>query len=394
MEYAFSTQADRELNAAMNELESQLEVAERRFESQGRSLEINSIAMDCRDPAVLGDIVAESKRITDELYAAYESLIRAANGICKPLADEGVLPDTLLRVVEFMGHINSECSTLGSNFSASVNLQSLGNVVSVRYSPTAEARMIEANWKTLHAMHPWVIEEADSSAKGAAAGKGGGSVELTPELIAWKKEVVRIIGERKARVVEAQDAVRRAKRRELEADRNARIKDKEAKRDALLAEIPVLQKTIASAKFFEVVKKKEAQERIERAEKNIGWFDADIEKLRETPAESDKEIDRMVSKELKAAALKASEGGSLPRMPHSGGFETILGQQSIASTKDAIYGALAVCGQELSIADILACCPGCEGLSDLSITSYVGQMVREGSVKRVERYGRAYFRAV
>lgn len=69
----------------------------------------------------LADIVSEANRITGELYANYESLVRAANEICKPFADQGVMPETLNRMVEFLTHINAECSTLGSNFSASVN---------------------------------------------------------------------------------------------------------------------------------------------------------------------------------------------------------------------------------------------------------------------------------
>ena len=272
MTFMINEQADRALNSAMDELDSQLRRAESRFESDGRSLEIKSQYSICNDMSVLADILSESRRITDELYASYEALIRAANSICKPFADEGVYPSTLNRVVKFMKHINSECSTLGSNYSASVDSYSFGNIASTRYSPSSEARMIETNWTLLHSMHPQVAEEKRLAEERAAKLRAEReeqariererAIEEYPQkLAAWEAEHARVTAIREKLIPEAREKAKKKLQDEMKAHFAKCVGERERAIAEQRAIIDSCQATIKSAKFFEFGKKIEACKR-------------------------------------------------------------------------------------------------------------------------------------
>lgn len=414
MEFTYSTQADFMINEAMDELQSQLDEAERRFESDGSYLEIKSKYANCNDMAVLGDILAESKRITDELYASYEALIRAANSICKPFADEGVTPSSLERVVEFMKHINSECSTLGSNYNASVNDYSLGNIASTRYSPSAEARMIETNWKLLHSMHPQVAEETkrreEAAAKARAEQEERGRIarekaieEYPQKLKEWEEETTRITALHEKLFAESKDEITLAERRKAAKDRNERIGNLEQTKANKQAEMYQCQLTAANAKFFEITKKLEANNRYNELVNEVFEVDQKINQLRFTPLDSDPEFKKQLDRALEKAKNKIEKENPLPKKPVDPtklqkAFATSEGMTSIQlannGIKRVIYDTLLEHGTLMTITDIMQSCYACQDLSNQRVSALVRQLVTDGLVERVDQKRLAYYRAL
>ncbi len=414
MEFTYSVQAEEMLDKAMDELEAQLHAAERRFESDGSFLEIKSKYANCNDMAVLGDILAESKRITDELYASYEALIRAANSICKPFADEGVTPSALERVVKFMKHINSECSTLGSNFNASVNDYSFGNIASTRYSPSAEARMIETNWKLLHSMHPLVAEETKRREEAAAKARAEReererierekAIEEYPQkLEEWKVELARVTALREKLFTDSIDTVTLEQRRKAAQDRNQRIKALETEKVQKQAEMQQCQLTIANAKFFEIPKKLEANNQYNVLANEVFALDQKINELRFTSLDADPSFQNQLKRALEDAKRKIEKDNPLPREPRDpnkvqGAFASREGMTAVQAAnmgiKEEIYETLRDYGTLMTISDIMEHCPACADISNQRCSALVRQLVTDGIVERVEERRLAYFRAL
>lgn len=414
MEFTYNAQADQMINQAMEELESQLEQAERRFESDGSFLEIKSKYANCNDMAVLGDIMSESKRITDELYASYEALIRAANSICKPFADEGVTPSSLERVVKFMKHINSECSTLGSNYSASINDYSLGNIASTRYSPSAEARMIETNWKLLHSMHPQVAEENKRREEAAAKARAEREererierekaiAEYPQKLEEWKEEHARVTALREKLIAESVDQVTLEQRRKAAQDRNRQINESEAEKTRKQSEMHQCQLTIANAKFFEIAKKLEANNQYNILVNEVYALDQKISELRFTSLDADPNFQRQLKNALEKAKKEIEAENPLPREPRDpnkvqGAFATSEGMTAVQianmGIKGEIYQTLLEYGTRMNITDIMENCPACADISNQRCSALVRQLVTDGLVERTEEKRMAYFRAL
>ena len=413
MDLVYDAAADEMLNKAMDELQGQLDAAERKFESDGSYLEIKSKYANCNDMCVLGDIVAESNRITGELYASYEALIRAANSICKPLADQGVRPRSIKRVADFMKHINSECSTLGSNFSASVNGYSFGNVASTRYSPTAEARMIETNWNLLYSMHPQVAEEkrieeeraaklrAEREAR-AAAEKEKALAEYPQKLAEWEAECERVKKLHEKLIPEAKERAEKKYRRELVEKRDRAIEGAQkiiAEQQAIIDEA---QATIKAAKFFEFGKKLEANSRIQTATQPLAAARARVAEAEAEYAKSLANIDAELQRKFKWAVDEVEKQHPMPRKPRdpntpdpfSPGSGATAVQVANAGIKREIYETLAECGTLMTVVDIMQQCNAAADLSNQRVSALVRQLVSDGLVERVEEKRMAYFRAI
>ncbi len=413
MSHPFNSQADEMLNEAMDELQDQLDSAEAKFESDGRYLEITSKYANCNDLSVLGDILAESRRITDELYASYEALIRAANSICKPFADQGVKPASLKRVVDFMKHINAECSTLGSNFTASVNDYSLGSIGSTRYAPTAEARMIETNWKLLHSMHPQVAEEKRAAEEAAAKARAlreererlerkKAEAEYPRKLAEWEAECKRVQDARERLLPKARQRAEENLRREIDGKLERTVREAEAEIAAQQAIVDEAQATIKAAKFLEFGKKLEANNRSTAALASIANIRTRIAKAHEEHADEMRRFPTRLERAIKQAEEQVEKKNPLPRKPRdpnaSGPFDAPAGATAVqvanAGVKEAIWNTLREHGAPMCITEIMEYCDEAADLSNQRVSALVRQLVTDGLVERTEVKRMAYFEAV
>lgn len=412
MEYMLNMQADEMMNKALGELEDRLADAERDFEN-GQSLIDIKTKYSISDISQLADIVSEANRITEELYANYESLVRAANSICKPFADQGVMPETLSRMVKFLEHINSECSTLGSNFSASVNDTSFGNVAATRYSPTAEARMIETNWKLLHSMHPDVEGERKRKEEKKRLEKEQReekrrlerekAIAEYPALLAqWEKDNAEAEAARAKWMEEAKLTAEREVRDKIEktrADALKRAQEQAAEGGRMKKEASV---RIKSAGFFQVAEKLAANEDMLKGSELIAKANEIAKHAQEEYAKALESFASKVEVELERKKRQLDSEIPLPRKPRdpnsintSEPDPATLTPVQLANieAKEAIYDTLAEEGRAMTLTDIMSCCDEVSDMSNQRVSALVRQLVTDGRVERFEEKRLAYFRA-
>lgn len=412
MEYMLNMQADEMMNKALEELEDRLADAERDFENGQRLIDIKT-SYSISDISQLADIVSEANRITGELYANYESLVRAANSICKPFADQGVLPETLARMVKFLTHINAECSTLGSNFSASVNDTSLGGVASTRYSPTAEARMIETNWKLLHSMHPDVegekrrreekarIEREQREEKKRIEREK--AIAEYPALLAqWEKDNAEAEAARARWMEDAKLAAEREVREKIEnkrADALKRAQEQASEGGRLKREASV---RIKSAGFFQVAEKLAANEDMLKGSEMIAKANELAKHAQEEYAEAMRFFTSKVEIELERKKRELDSEIPLPRKPRDPNavsndpdFDSMTDvQKANYEAKEAILDTLLEQDRPMTLTDVMDCCDAVSHMSNQRVSALLRQLVTDGTVERTEQARKAYFRAV
>ena len=135
----------------------------------------------------VADIVTQSEMICDELYAAYQSLVKVADDECRPLLDSSLDYSTVREVWKTIAWLNSE-SQIENNFSASFNSNALGDIASRRYMPSIESKMIEKFWETKVFMWP-DREEAEKKIKAKEAEEKRIEKERREKEAAEKKEL-------------------------------------------------------------------------------------------------------------------------------------------------------------------------------------------------------------
>jgi len=412
MEYMLNMQADEMMNKALAELEDRLADAEQDFEN-GQSLIDIKTRYSISDISQLADIVSEANRITGELYANYESLVRAANEICKPFADQGVMPETLNRMVKFLTHINAECSTLGSNFSASVNDVSLGGVASTRYSPTAEARMIETNWKLLHSMHPDVEGEKRRREEAARREREQREekrrlerekaiAEYPEKLAAWEKAHAEAEEARAKWLEEAKIAAEKEVRDKIEKDRAdamKRAQEQAAEGGRIKREA---QTRIKTATFFQFAEKLQANEETLRATEMIAKANEIAKHAQEEYSTAMANFVARVEIAIERKKRDLDSEIPLPRKPRDPNqlasepdYDTLTDvQKANIEIKEAILDTLRDYGGKMTLTDIMSHCDAASTLSNQRVSALVRQLVTDGSVERSEERRLAYFEAV
>lgn len=412
MEYMLNMQADEMMNKALDELEARLKDAEADFEGGQRLIDIKT-RYSISDISQLADIVSEANRITGELYANYESLVRAANTICKPYADQGVLPETLSRIVKFLEHINAECSTLGSNFSASVNDVSLGGVASTRYSPTAEARMIETNWKLLHSMHPDVEgekrrreekkrREREEREEKKRLEREKALAEYPAKLAEWEKKHAEAEAAREKWMAEARVQAEQELRDKIEksrADALKRAQEQAAEGGRIKREAQV---RIKSATFFQFAEKLQANEDTQRATVMIAEANEIAKNAQEEYAKAMANFASSLEDAIERKKRKLDSEIPLPRKPRDPNqasnepdYDTLTDvQKANIEIKEAILDTLRDHGGKMTLTDIMSWCDAASSLSNQRVSALVRQLVTEGSVERTEEKRLAYFQAV
>lgn len=411
VEFVANQQADDMMNKALEELEDRLRDAERDFEWGQKMMDIKT-SYSISDVSQLADIVSEANRITEELYANYESLVRAANSICKPFADQGVHPETLTRIVKFLEHINAECSTLGSNFSASVNSMSLGGVAATRYSPTSEARMIETNWRLLHSMHPDVENEAkrveekkrlerEAREEKRRAEKAKAIEEYPAKLAEWEKKNAEAEVAREKWLAEARVSEEKRLREKIEKnyrDALARAEEQAAeggrlKRDA--------QARIKSATFLQFSIKLQANEDTLRATEMIAKANEIAKSAREDYNSAIANFDADFERAMERKQRELDSEIPLPRKPRDPNVETnepdwdsmTSVQRANIEIKEEILETLRSHGSKMTLTDVMDWCDAASGLSNQRVSALLRQLVTDGSVIRTEEARKAYFEA-
>lgn len=250
--------------------------AEKLQEDAAKDIDLYGLHM----PSQVVDIVSESKKICDSLYASYQSLVGVIDGQCRPLLSQELDHATVRQVRDLIKWLNDE-SEIENNFTASLNHRDLGDVGGRRYFPSIENKMIQGFWDTQCELYAQKVT-ADKAPQQDAEQQRQEELEekcrqarkaYEAEREGWQKQVREVQACRAQKVAAAlenelqhmEGAVERAHVQAMEAltKELEQYHREKAQAEALLPTIG----------FFKFAEKKAAKKAIEAANANI----ADVE---------------------------------------------------------------------------------------------------------------------
>ncbi len=112
------------------------------------------------------EIRSDARRACDDLYTTYQSLVGTIDSLCRPLLQSEPSGEAIKAVCDLISFLNEE-SEIESNFTASFNGSSLGNVANSKYVPSIENKMIQKFWQTQYSSSPKAIEYENQRRKRA-----------------------------------------------------------------------------------------------------------------------------------------------------------------------------------------------------------------------------------
>lgn len=148
--------------ATVSNAKKEAEKAESAFDARSSSVEIQSKSSinlfggNATNQVV--DIASAVREACDELYASYQTLIAVLDEECRPLLSQNPSVKAVKEVTALIQRLNSE-SEIGSNFTGSLNGSSLGGLVSVKYVPRMENKMIQKYWESKYSAMPGTAAE-------------------------------------------------------------------------------------------------------------------------------------------------------------------------------------------------------------------------------------------
>ena len=142
--------------------------ADRLFESRNRSIQNkarNSIDIFGGDATYrVVEIRADARQACDDLYSTYQSLVTDLDAFCRPLIESEPASYAIKQVCDAISFFNSE-SEIESNFTASFEGNSLGNVANSKYVPSIESKMIQKFWENKYKETPESMAEHEERRK-------------------------------------------------------------------------------------------------------------------------------------------------------------------------------------------------------------------------------------
>ena len=154
--------ASEQMITAVERYRREAKSAESTFDFRNEMIQIKSqSSIDLfggRATSQVADIASSVREACDDLYASYQTLIQRIDRECRPLLSQAPSTRAVKEVMELIRWLNSE-SEIGSNFTGSLNGSSMGDLVSVRYVPTMENKMIQKYWESHYASMPGTAEE-------------------------------------------------------------------------------------------------------------------------------------------------------------------------------------------------------------------------------------------
>jgi len=154
--------ASEQMIAAVERYRREAKSAESTFDFRNEMIQIKSqSSIDLfggRASSQVADIASAVREACDDLYASYQTLIQRIDRECRPLLSRDPSTRAVKEVMELIRWLNSE-SEIGSNFTGSLNGASMGDLVSVRYIPSMENKMIQKYWERHYASMPGTAAE-------------------------------------------------------------------------------------------------------------------------------------------------------------------------------------------------------------------------------------------
>lgn len=360
------------------------------------------------------DIAADTRRVCDKLYATLQMLVKMVDEECKPLLNQQPSMSAVKNVADLIKWLNKE-SEIGTNFSASLNSKSLGTVVSGKYIPTMESKMIESYWETKYdTWDEWICDSITQSVPvknsvSASQSKSNSAFvktlesamsrkdfSLTPEEMEykkagkrWREELAKAERERaeeiEKRVSDFQQSLEISAQRKYNKIVKTQTQIQEEAKQ-IIKEAQEKMKEVSIFKFslrneLGAIQIKENQ-RYEQAAAKLEEAKKDYDREMAQAVETAKRKRRAIEKEV-------HESFEMPKAPAVPASIAVI-QCSNLATQEAILAGMEP-GKLYTISDMQREIPVAMDLSNVRITALIRQLIPE-KIERVEKGKKVCFR--
>lgn len=348
----------------------------------------------------VADIASESRKICDELYAAYQTLVEIVDDQCRPLLDENPELEAVEAVCELIKWLNDE-SEIENNFTASFNGNDLGGIASSRYIPMMKNKMIERFWASKYDMWPGRAEKeaAEKKENKAAAERTRQEAKLLRKAIEeeyeknlalWKTEVQRIEILRRKKLEQALGDAKKRRIKEID-DTFSSI----TQRVDTVIYLSEQKRSDASQKletlgFFKFAEKQAVQKTIDAMTTAITEAERERADAEERHSKEKREVDKWLQQQEKKLRMEVERTNPMPIAPQKPYF-TANGQKiDLSGIKGAIvYGMTP--GKHYTLSDLCQSIPELMDSTPQIVNSMLRSLVLEGLVKRIEDKRKAYY---
>ena len=346
----------------------------------------------------VADIASTSRKICDELYAAYQMLIRVLDEECRPLLAQQPDYRAVRDVRNLIQKLNNE-SEIENNFTASFNDHNLGGVASGRYIPSIECKMIESFWETKCASWPGRAEaeererRVDDYIRQYDEKIRSSNQERIDQYYAerkqWQKECERIkaqcIAEVNRRVQDVQNKLQQAAEQKYDnvcnphkqtIDQYTKIKT-----DA--------ENALGSLGFFKFAEKKEQKAIINDAMVKIEQANAKIKAAKELYDSEIADALQKAQSQKATIAEQVEKEYTLPARPKLPRIDGITNQNDFY--KKAMIDGM-VRNKLYTPVELIESIPELADLTPQRVSAYLRQLVEDYQVERIEEKRKAFFR--
>lgn len=346
----------------------------------------------------VADIASTSRKICDELYAAYQMLIKVLDEECRPLLAQQPDYRAVRDVRNLIQKLNEE-SEMENNFTASINNHSMGGVASSRYIPSIECKMIESFWGAKCASWPGKAETEEKERQVADRirqykeniqnSNQERIDQYYNERKQWQKECKRIqnqcVAEINQRVQDVQSKLQQTAKEKYDnvCELHGQTVDQyiKIKTDAETA--------LDSLGFFNFAEKKEQKAIINDAMTKIEQANARIKAAKDL---YDSELADAIQKaQAQKAAIteQVEKEYTLPTRPALPRIDGITNQNAFfqkaildGMVRDTLYTPV----------ELIENIPELAGLTPQRVSAFLRQLVEDYQIERVEEKRKAFFR--
>ncbi len=384
--------------------------AQQLFDKRDREIQrkagstINLFGGDAPDRVV--EIAGDVRRACDDLYASYQTLVRILDEQCRPLLEQEPSAEVVYEVYSTIKWLNEE-SEIKTQFTASLNSQSLGSVASGQYVPTMENKMIQQYWGSKFDQHPGAEQARQQKlGKNSKADKNQQQKEntkqkqkLEKEQQAWEQQAAQIKKEHS-------EAEKKglAEIRENAANQEKKLTEAE-KKEIIAAEQAVveLEKQAADAEnelstlgFLQIARKRNLRKLIKDAQERLPNMRQKPKLIQEQYGNKRAALNKKTRKKEKELLQNLEKQYRIPESPVDRAERikkmTPL-QLANEALKEAMLKYLRHKGQS-SVEDIVENCPAARGLTCQKIHPLLLQLVATGDVERIVKNRDVFFKAV
>lgn len=345
----------------------------------------------------VADIASTARKICDELYATYQTLIRMLDEECRPLLAQQPDYYAVKQVRDLIRKLNEE-SEIENNFTASVNNRSLGGVASGRYIPSIECKMIESYWETKCASWPG-REEAEERERRVEdrirqyeEDKQSNNQKRIDryyqERQQWQQACESVKAQRAAeverRVQAAQSKLQQAAK--AQCDQSCTLHGQTVGEYTKIKE--TAQLSLKSLGFFQFAEKKEQKAVIADAVSQIEQANAQIQCAKERYAAEYAEAVQKAQNKRTVLAQQVEKEYPFPRRPALPRIDGVINQQEFY--KKAILDGM-LKDTRYTVTELIESIPELAELTSQRVMALLRQLVEDYQVERIEEKRKAFF---